>query len=339
MKIEKIKITDEIFDLNLKFYVLLKLLVKTKLSKKQSFNLLEQINLAKDFELSKFVLTLEAFSNTLPVKKNENFINLIDKIRLQKDIKLLNFCLKLFLIKDYLLAVAKLRESYDIDKLAKLDPLSLAYDNISVNRPYSTRVNGALLVLLFFLKLESDSADLLSENTEELIKSLSSEAISLKKEGIEPNQIFMLMFNESINQSIISDSGLNYEDRIYFVLNKIGIKEIKKGPDQKDKSTEFDFFFELEGKKIGIGAKRTLRERYKQFIKTSLMSNLDLMIQITLGLDLTEEKVKNIISHGVQIFVSDEIYKSRHYLKKFDKVHSVKDLNLATLKKLLIKVK
>lgn len=39
-------------------------------------------------------------------------------------------------------------------------------------------------------------------------------AQELRFEGVEPNQIFMLMFSESINQSIISDSSLNYEERI-----------------------------------------------------------------------------------------------------------------------------
>lgn len=339
MKIERVKINDEIFNLNLKFYYLLKLLVKTKLTEKQSFNLLEQINLSRDYDLGKFILMLENFSTTLVKQKKEKFINLIDEIGSIIDIKLLNFCVKLFLIKDVLLAEAKLREIVDIEKLGQLDPLSLAYDSISVKKPYSTRVNGALIVLLFFSKLEAGSLNFISENAEELIKSLSSEAISLKKLGIEPNQIFMLMFTESVNQSIISDSGINYEERIHSVLNKLGIKEIKKVHDVKDKSTEFDFFFKLEGKTIGIGAKRTLRERYKQFIKTSLMYNLDLMIEITLGLDLTEEKVKNIINHGVQIFVADEIYNSRPYLKKLDEVHSVKDLNLETLKQLLVKVK
>ena len=98
--------------------------------------------------------------------------------------------------------------------------------------------------------------------------------------GVEPNQIFMLMFSESINQSIISDSGSNYEDRIMSVLTSIGIDEskIKKTHDKDDSSTEFDFFFELKNKTYGIGAKRTLRERYKQFIKTTQMTKIDVMM-------------------------------------------------------------
>ncbi len=99
---------------------------------------------------------------------------------------------------------------------------------------------------------------------------------------MEPNQIFMLIFNESINQSIINDSGSNYEDRIIQVLSKIGINEddITKEHDKNDSSTEFDFFFTLKNKTYGIGAKRTLRERYKQFIKTAQMTNIDFLYQM-----------------------------------------------------------
>ncbi len=85
---------------------------------------------------------------------------------------------------------------------------------ITLFSPYSTRVNGALLSLIFFEKLENGETNLISKYAEDFIIELSKLAIELKKKGVEPNQIFMLMFNESINQSIISDSGSNYEDRI-----------------------------------------------------------------------------------------------------------------------------
>jgi hypothetical protein len=75
-----------------------------------------------------------------------------------------------------------------------------------------------------------------------------------------------------------------------------------------------------------------LRERYKQFIKTALTSKIDIMIEITLGLDLNEEKAKTITTHGTYLFVADEVYQTREFLQKLDKVFSVKDLNLKTLK-------
>ena len=212
--------------------------------------------------------------------------------------------------------------------------MSLEYDNISVLKPYKTRVSGALLSLLFFEKVGQNECNFISKDSFVFVSKLAKQMLNLKKFGLESNQIFMLMFSESINQSIISDSGSNYENRILSVLNKIGIKNIRKIHDKGDKSTEYDFFFEINGKSYGIGAKRTLRERYKQFIKTKLTTKIDFSIQITLGLDLFEEKAKTIVGHDTYIFVADEIYQTRNFLKKIDKIYSVKDLSLQTLKNL-----
>jgi len=185
-------------------------------------------------------------------------------------------------------------------------------------------------------RLERNETNFISKDADDYIKSLSRIAIELKDKGVEPNQIFMLMFSESINQSIISDSGSNYEDRIFSVLTSIGIDgdKIDKTHDKDDSSTEFDFFFELNGKSYGIGSKKTLRERYKQFIKTAQMSDIDVMIEITLGTDLTKEKVEAIRKHNVFLFVSNEVYINEDYLQDLDGVYSSTDLTLSTLKRL-----
>lgn len=137
----------------------------------------------------------------------------------------------------------------------------------------------------------------------------------------------------SINQSITSDSGSNYEDRITTVLTKIGInpEDISKKHDEEDASTEYDFFFYLQGKSYGISAKRTLRERYKQFIKTAHTGRIDIMIEITIGLDLNKTKAETIRSHGVYIFVSDEVYTQREDLKLLDGIFPVSQLTMETL--------
>ena len=49
---------------------------------------------------------------------------------------------------------------------------------------------------------------------------------------------------------------------------------------------------------------------------------------------INEEKARTIASHGSFIFVSDEIYQSREFLKNNEQVFSVKDLNIETLKKI-----
>jgi hypothetical protein len=70
------------------------------------------------------------------------------------------------------------------------------------------------------------------------------------------------MFTESVNQSITSLSGSNYEDRITEILVAQGInkEDISKIHDDVDKSTEFDHIFSYKGKSIGISAKEHSRE-------------------------------------------------------------------------------
>ena len=335
MKFKKLTIENNKLNLNLKFYYWLKHLVKTNLTDNQSYDLLSKLTVQTD--LKERIQILDNYSNNINGKpKAEKFYALVSNIINQRDIDIFIFSLKLYIIKDLLLAESKIKNAIDIDAMSSLDPLSLAYDDKSLHLPYSTRVNGALLSLLFFDKIENSETNFVSQDAQSYVQRLSRDAINLKKIGIEPNQIFMLMFSESINQSIISDSGSNYEERIFSVLTKIGVPadSITKTHDKADKSTEFDLFFELNDRTYGIGTKRTLRERYKQFIKTALSSDIDIMIEITLGLDLSEQKAKTIINHGTKIFVADEIYNAREYLKNLDGVYSVKNLTLKTLKSL-----
>ncbi len=339
MGIEKISINKNKFDINLKFYFILKYFMKANLSDKEINNILVLYSLNKGLTLKVELIRKyeELFGKTKNGLNKISFLNdILELIENDTDIKLYIFSLKLLSIKALLLQEAKTRDFLDTSKLSSLNPLSLEYDKITVIKPYSTRVSGALLSLIFFDKLENADTTFLSSDTTDFLKLLSKEAIFLKKKGVEPNQIFMLMFSESINQSITSDSGSNYEDRILSVLKAIGIdeKNISKTHDKNDSSTEFDFFFELNGKFYGIGAKRTLRERYKQFIKTAQMTKIDIMIEITLGIDLTKEKVEAIRNHKVYLFVADEIYIQNEYLQKIDGVFSVKDLTIDTLKKL-----
>lgn len=339
MQINKLEINKDKFDINLKFYFFLKYLVKTNLSDNQANSILKLCTLHKVNNYHSILLNIISYvENKIKThsKKQKLILEVLDEISSDIDLKLFIFSLKLYLIKDLLLQEAKLKDLLNITQLENLDPLSLKYDKITIYSPYSTRVNGALLSLLFFDKLEHRTTNFISQEAELFINNLSTLAIDLKNKGVEPNQIFMLMFSESINQSIISDSGSNYEDRILSVLTSIGLDEtkIEKTHDKDDSSTEFDFFFELNNKTYGIGAKRTLRERYKQFIKTAQMTQIDVMIEITLGIDLTEEKVKAIRNHNVYLFVADEIYNSYQYLQDTDGIYSSQDLTLKTLENL-----
>jgi len=339
MKIGKLDISKTKFDINLKFYFFIKYLVKTKLTDNQANAILKicVLNSKNNFKITiaKMINYIEDKIKTNSPKQKLIF-EVIDEINSEIDLKLFIFSLKLYMIKDLLLQEAKLKDLLDISKLENLDPLSLEYDKITIYSPYSTRINGALLSLIFFDKLDNRETNFISQDADDFIENLSTLAIELKTNGIEPNQIFMLMFSESINQSIISDSGSNYEDRILSVLTSIGINEnkIEKTHDKDDNSTEFDFFFELQNKTYGIGAKRTLRERYKQFIKTAQMTTIDVMIEITLGIDLTEEKVKAIRNHNVFLFIADEVYNSYQYLRDIDGVYPSTDLTIEVLERL-----
>jgi len=339
MKIGKLDIEKTKLDINLKFYFFIKYLVKTKLTDNQANAILKVcvLNSKNNFKITiaKMINYIEDKIKTNSPKQKLIF-EVIDEINSEIDLKLFIFSLKLYMIKDLLLQEAKLKDLLDISKLENLDPLSLEYDKITIYSPYSTRVNGALLSLIFFDKLDNRETNFISQDADDFIENLSTLAIELKTNGIEPNQIFMLMFSESINQSIISDSGSNYEDRILSVLTSIGIDEnkIEKTHDKDDSSTEFDFFFELQNKTYGIGAKRTLRERYKQFIKTAQMTTIDVMIEITLGIDLTEEKVKAIRNHNVFLFIADEVYNSYQYLRDIDGVYPSTDLTIEVLERL-----
>lgn len=337
MKINKIKIRKNKLDANFKLYFFLKELNGSiKLNENEINKFLEVYFANKNLSTSKIKCIFLNIVDQLSDKRKEGMLALMFQVENDIDFNTLVFALKLIQIKPLLLAEAKLGEVAEMSSLEKINQLSIQYDTISKSKPYYTRVNGALLSLLFFSKLEEKDTSFISQSTEEYVNALFKEYEYLKAKGLEANQMFMLMFSESINQSIISDAGSSYEDRIYNILIGLGIsaESIKKTHDKADSSTEFDFFFELNKKTYGIGAKRTLRERYKQFIKTVQMTKIDVMIQITLGLDLTEEKAKTIARHGVITFVSDEIYSSRKYLQDIKEVYPASDLTLLVLKKL-----
>ncbi|HHP0339119.1 TPA: hypothetical protein ACRZSN_000846 [Campylobacter lari subsp. concheus] len=326
-------INNNIFDINLKFYFFMKCLVKINFSDTQIINILYDISESKN---SLHKLQQHINFNTKNGINQWNYLEqIIYEIRNDIDFNVFVFALKIYSIKNLLLELAKIKQISNTELLSRLDPLSLEYDKITIYNPYSTRVNGALLALAFFNHI--DNKQFFHDNiNKEYFLSICRLSQELKTHGLEPNQIFMLILNESINQSIISSSGNNYEDRILKKLQSIGIdcETITKKHDENDSSTEFDFFFELNGKTYGIGAKRTLRERYKQFIKTSQMSNIDVMIEITLGLDLGEEKAKAIRNYGVYLIVSDEIYRQNRYLQNIDGIFSSSHFTLELLQNL-----
>ncbi len=338
MKINKIKIKKEKLDTNFKLYLFLKELNgANKLTENEVNNFLEVYFANSKLNKEKIKAIFLNQIDNLSDKKKEKIGTLLYQIKNDVDFNIFIFSLKLIQIKKLLLEEAKLTEVSELVSLKDVNQLSLEYDTISKSKPYYTRVNGALISLLFFSKLDEKDTSFISQSTDKYVNSLFNEYTYLKNKGLEANQMFMLMFSESINQLIIQNAGSSYEDRIYNILIGLGIKAdtIKKIHDDKDTSTEYDFFFELDKKTFGVGAKRTLRERYKQFIKTKQTTKIDATIEITLGLDLSEEKAKSIRQHGVFLFVADEIYKSRKYLQEIEGIFPASLLSIKTLKSLV----
>lgn len=333
---KKLKIKESVFDINLVFYNFLKKITQAKLTDNQISDLLSLCitNKSQDIDTKKEILFSYVEDK---IKKNDKsaLVQLVAEI--EKDtFAIFVFSLRLNIIKGLLLQEAKLTQTIKLEELDGLNQLSLAYDKVSVQSAYATRISGALLSLLFFQKIEDGDTNFIAGSSEEFLKKLAIESKLLIKRGLEPNQIFMLLFSESINQSITSSAGVSYEDRIKNILISIGIPtdNITKTHDDADSSTEFDFFFKYKDKSFGIGAKRTLRERYKQFIKTANMSNLDVMVEITLGTDLRPNIADSIRSHGVFLFVADEVYNSKTFLQKKEGIFPASQLTLKKLNEL-----
>ena len=99
---------------------------------------------------------------------------------------------------------------------------------------------------------------------------------------------------------------------------------------------EYDFTFKLNGKKAGVSAKRTLRERYKQNHEDIDVLDVDYVFLFTLGTDLNKDKLENILQkNGIYVVVANEIYNERDYLKNNDRVISSNELSREKLKKFM----
>jgi hypothetical protein len=336
MKINKLTINESVFDINLVFYNFLKKITQVKFTDNQINELLAiyYSNSKIDVETIKELFYTYIEEN---IKRGDlSAVSTIIADVNENTLDIFIFSLKLNLIKGLLLQEAKISQTVKVEELEGLNQLSLAYDKVSTQFAYATRISGALLSLFFFEKLEQGNSNFISESTAIFLETLTKSYKELSKKGIEPNQIFMLLFSESINQSITSSAGGSYEDRIKNILIAMGIPNdsIHKVQDDVDSSTEFDFLFTYNNRRYGIGAKRTLRERYKQFIKTAHMSKLDVMIEITLGTDLRENIARAIREHGVYLFVADEVYDGKKYLQNIEGIFPASHLTCSQLEKL-----
>ncbi len=340
-----VDLNREKLDINVTFYTLIKKLNGSdqKLSDSQINALLETLYQSQKLnKVLRFDILINKLSEVVVGQKNDLIKDLFTTLSIDENFfVILEYALQLLLIKPHLLSEAKL--GFDVaisEEKAKHHQLSLEYDKISSYQPYYLRVSGALLSLIFFDQLEKNDPRFLSSIMQNFAAKVQENHKKLSQHGLEANQIFSIMFSEVINQSIVSSAGSSFEDRIKELLISIGIpkESIHKAHDRNDTSTEYDFVFEYKNKSIGIGAKRTLRERYKQFTNTSKELDIDLMIEITLGTDLTSNRVNTITENfNVVLIIADEIYNypSNAYLRDNNRVFKATSLNTELFDNLL----
>lgn len=203
-------------------------------------------------------------------------------------------------------------------------PLTLKHDNITVNSVYMKRAITNRYIDIYL-------ADLYNSNIE-----FQYVIDTLVNKSIEVRNAYYPIIHESLKQSATSQGGANYEDHIYNYLIEIGLNSstnnIQRFNHEEIGSLENDFKFIYNNRKFGISAKKTFRERYKQYVNlTEKETDLDVFLTITLGTDLTKDKAETIRGFGVYIFVSPEVYTNCRYLQNMDGVYSIFDLNLNLL--------
>jgi len=300
-------------DKNIYFYFLLKILLQVKPSSWKGEP--EKINqLIRDSKTNSLHLTWK-------------------NLRLQKEFDtLFPLAWQLLTFKEWIIEKTKeYLEKYELPDLFPLieDKLSLAYDNISLTSPYSYRVLSSLIknngkTNIFysdkFWQKISQEKDIIFSN--ELKEKLIAEEIH----GLP---LISLIIDESINQGIRSSGGTAYHERIKSMFSKIPNCQMitEKKIDSKNAGIEYDFIYSCKNKKIGISAKRTLRERYKQNWDDTKNLEVDIMFLITLGTDLNERKMKTILEkQGWYIIVAKEIYEKHSYLSNDPKVFASSQL-------------
>ena len=285
----------------------------------------------------------QLLSNDIVKESTRAYDDLMILLNLSNDGKynmwkeLLLVSIELLLTKDLILEESKsyARVKYK-EKIEKIkDKLSLEYDMSNLEYPYGQRVISSLLV--FALTNIDRETEFILETSKNAIKVLNNNLKNIvQKYSININNMFMIIIDESINQSIKSDAGQSYENRVHSLLLNISDKVENHSHDDMISSVEYDFIFYIDGKKYGVSAKRTLRERYKQNFEDVDSLTVDAMFLITLGIDLNEDKLNNILQkNGQFVIVADEIYETKDYLKNNPRVLSSKNITKTVIKSLL----
>lgn len=329
---KNMKIEKETYDNNLLFYTILKTLVQCKLSEQKMItfqslaNKVYQSPINNVENLKNALLSSDQIIKPDVATRNsyENLISLIDDEKASMWFSMIDVGIDLLLFKDLILQEAK---AYTLTRQQEtereiVDHLSIEYDASNLCLPYGQRVLSSLLV--FALTDTHRKSEFLLESSNQRVKQIYSKINELSDNySINCNNMLTLIVNESINQSIVSSAGGSYEDRVEYMVKPLVSDWKGHSHDENIKAMEYDFTFSLNGKKAGISAKRTLRERYKQNHEDVEKLKVDYVFVFTLGTDLNEDKLKNLLQKtGTYVVVAQEIYNSKDYLKKNPRVLS-----------------
>lgn len=331
-------ISEEVsFRNSLLFYTILKTLVQCKLSEIKLLRLQSIVNsdrmkeMKSATKLKKFLLSLTDIVD-LNQATRENYETLIGTLT-EKNLSCWMCCIDisvdLLLIKDLILQESKAYINNQIKKDVNeiSDRLSMQYDISNIEIPYGQRVACSLMSYAV-TDVNRDTAFILN-NTSETINNLHSKIVALRNDyKITANNVYSLIVGESVNQSIKSDAGSSYESRFYEMIVPFVDEVQGHCHDSKIPSVEYDFVLVKSGLKIGVSAKRTLRERYKQNFEDVDQLDVDYMMLVTLGTDLNEDKMKYILQRNkILILVASENYEAKDYFKNEPRVISSKDIN------------
>ncbi|MCG8786402.1 hypothetical protein G1K52_11595 [Tenacibaculum finnmarkense] len=333
MKVEEInlEISKSKLNINLLLYRTVKDIIQSKISDKQIIILIEKIkilvNSNEDFYNKKNILfsTIDDLSKSIKVKSRISIL-IDNSINEEKHFRVFKLSLNLIRFKGYILEKSKLyKENFIASE--NIHIMDFEYDQKMLNLPYSMRVSGALLIKALFSEIEF--------NSNSFYEPIKSDIDKINE--IDPEIILQIIFAESASQSIKSISGNSYEERFENVLKLNLINYTGQSFDSNIQAVEYDFKLSLEnGKSIGISAKRTLRERYKQNHEDVKTLDVDAMILVTLGIDLNLAKVNNILEKEKHyIFIASDLYNNIDYFKNNNRVYPLNKLNNTLLKTLV----
>lgn len=191
------------------------------------------------------------------------------------------------------------------------DKLSLAFDTLGIDKPYGVRVISSLLVYSTTDISELNIGLFLTDEARNGVNEIKSRISRMfHNYGVNTSSIFSIIVAESVSQSIRSTAGSSYEARVESVLSNVDSDIKGHSHDSNIRSIEYNFTFKINDKTVGVSAKRTLRERYKQnFEDNNLLGDVDYMALITLGIDLNKDKMDDILAKkGIFIIVSGDVY-------------------------------